>query len=65
MDDKLKAMMETEIEKMSDKINLFFVSEKRKLVREVEKKYKIRGRINSQPNRRIIRGTKTLERDKR
>ena len=41
MDDKLKAMMETEIEKMSDKINLFFVSEKRKLVREVEKNIKL------------------------
>ena len=41
MDDKLKAMMETEIEKMLDKINLFFVSEKRKLVREVEKNIKL------------------------
>ena len=38
MDDKLKAMMETGFLKMSDKVNLFFVSEKRKLVREIEKK---------------------------
>ena len=30
--------METECKKMSDKINLFFVSGKRKLVGEIEKK---------------------------
>ena len=34
MDDKLKAMMEIECNKMSDKISLLFVPEKRKLVRE-------------------------------
>ena len=61
LDDKLKAMMETEFEKMSEKINLFFVSKKRKLVREIEKKIELEEGLMDNLIEELLEEQKQLE----